>query len=434
MIPPKLRKVLFIATALGTVGQADSCRAAASKLGPAPIAARSNADQLFSALGARFGPLQFDSALSAARLKIARSALVPSRIFRDTSIWTSASQSARVLDISGAPDSGARYRLAIDGSSLPFTPPSTYHRRLELRDIGRGVYEWHARDDLAVGSVRGEDLGATVTAIFSALEGNRGNALRAANREALPRTSSALGRLYTLDSLETTASADGATDVVIVATIHPKRLASELPHYARYLDKYVSPLSYSVALVDADGHRWLEATARDRRFAFRFRVAGGNLAPMNATPRRIPTTLRARMSFTAKARIFRVGFRDLLGDVTLQREAHTSGFTVSFKREPDWILPLLTERMLRAPLRRPFINDGAQLTFAISDSAGAQTLATRAYRLSVQESSILRFLGKLGSSAISDFRAGAEREADQFTGEMWDALRADTRNLLADQD
>jgi len=430
VIPPSIRQTLLVAAAFGAAVQAPTCRAAANRLGPTPAEARYNAIQLFSGLGARFGPLEFDSALSATRLKVARSALVPSRIFRDTSIWTEASGNQRVLDIAGAPASGGGYRLVIDGKSPPFTSPSTYHRRLELRDIGRGVYEWRARDDLAVGSVRGSDLGATVTAIFSALEGNRGSTLRTANRELLPRTSAALVRLYTLDSLETTPNPDGATSVAIIATIHPKRLTSVLPQYARYLDKYVSPLTYSVSLVDAEDRRWGEATVRDRRFIFRFRVAGGNLAPMNAPPSRIPATLRVRMSFTAKALIFRVGFRDLLGDVALQRDAHTSGFTATFKSEPDWILPLLTERMLRAPLRRPFMKDGAQLTFAISDSASAQTHLTRSYNLTVQESSILRFLGKLGNSAISDFRSGAEREADQFTGELWGAIRADVEALV----
>ncbi|MGI9077120.1 MAG: hypothetical protein ACR2G6_07300 [Gemmatimonadaceae bacterium] len=432
MIPPTVRQTILLAAAFGAAIQADSCRIAASKFGPNPSQARSNAVQLFSALGARFGPLEFDSALSAARLKIARSALVPSRIFRDTSIWTSGSGNARVLDIAGAPTFNGRYRLAIEGNAPPFTAPSTYHRRLELIDAGRGVYEWRARDDLAVGSVRGSELGATLTAIFSALENPGGNTLRAATRENLPRTSVALGRLYTLDSLQATPNPDGATSVVIVATIHPKRLATILPHYARYLDKYVSPLTYSVSFADADDGHWGEATLRDGRFTFRFRVAGGNLAPMNAPPRRIPTTLRARLNITARALIFRVGFRDLLGDVILQRDANTSGLTAAFKREPDWILPLFTERMLRAPLRRPFMNDGAQITFAISDSAGAQTLTTRAYRLTVQESGILRFLGKLGNSAISDFRAGAEREADRFTGEMWGAMRADVRDLIPD--
>ncbi|MBC7790170.1 MAG: hypothetical protein H7Z74_09515 [Anaerolineae bacterium] len=433
MILPTIRQTFLVAATFGAALEAGSCRDAASKLGPGPTEARANAVQLFSALEARFGPLEFDSALSAARLKIARSALVPSRIFRDSSIWTSDSGRARVLDITGVPLPGGSYRLAIDGNSPPFNPPATYHRRLELRDIGRGVYEWRARDELAVGPIRGSDLGAAITAIFMALEGG-GGTLRTEQREILARTSAALGRLYTLDTLAATPNPDGATEVFVVATMHPRRLATVLPHYAKYLNKYVSPLTYSLSLLDADEQRWGEATLRDRRFTFRFRVAGGNLAPMSAPPRRIPATLRVRMSLTAKALIFRVGFRDLLGDVTLQRDSNRSGFTATFRREPDWILPLLTERMLRAPLRRPFMDNGAELTFAISDSAGAATLATRAYRLSVQESSILRFLGKLGSSAISDFRAGAEREADQFTGEMWEAMGADVRDMIRDPD
>jgi hypothetical protein len=161
----------------------------------------------------------------------------------------------------------------------------------------------------------------------------------------------------------------------------------------------------------------------------RFRVAGGNLAPLDAPPRRIPERFHARIDATAKMFLFRVGVRQLVGDVTLTRAPDEAGFTVRFRREPDWVLPPLVARMLRSPLRRPFQGDGAMLAFGVRDGDAGPTLAVRDYEVAVQESAIVRWLGGLGNSALSDFRQGAEREADAFEGEFWGAVRADVRAL-----
>jgi hypothetical protein len=100
-----------------------------------------------------------------------------------------------------------------------------------------------------------------------------------------------------------------------------------------------------------------------------------------------------------------------------------------FRREPDWQLPPFVEQMLRTPLHRPFEGGGAVLTYAVRDSAGAQTLATREIRLAVQESKIMRWIGGLGNSALNDFRDGAEEEFDRFNGETLRALHADLLTL-----
>lgn len=165
------------------------------------------------------------------------------------------------------------------------------------------------------------------------------------------------------------------------------------------------------------------------RLTVRFRVADGALVPLTGPPRAVPATLRTRLDVIAKAGIFRVGMRGLVGDVALTREAHDLGFTARFRKEPDWILPPLVEQMINSPLKRPFAGDGVTLTYAIRDSAGAPTVSDRSYRLVVQESAVLRFLGKLGNSALSDFRAGAEREADLFAAELWRAMRADAQTV-----
>jgi hypothetical protein len=54
----------------------------------------------------------------------------------------------------------------------------------------------------------------------------------------------------------------------------------------------------------------------------------------------------------------------------------------------------------------------------------------RDYRLAVKESWIVRWLGRLAGSAMSEFWRGAEEEADTFNGQLIDALRADLLALL----
>ena len=57
-------------------------------------------------------------------------------------------------------------------------------------------------------------------------------------------------------------------------------------------------------------------------------------------------------------------------------------------------------------------------------------MVAREFELTVRESAIVRWFGSLGNAALSDFRQGAEREADRFVGELWSALRADVLALV----
>jgi hypothetical protein len=100
-----------------------------------------------------------------------------------------------------------------------------------------------------------------------------------------------------------------------------------------------------------------------------------------------------------------------------------------FRREPDWHLPLATRYLIRASLRRPFEDGGATVRIALRDSLGAQTLVTRRTTGAVKESAVLRFLGGLGSSAMSDFAGKAEAQENRFTAELFNAMRDDLRAL-----
>jgi hypothetical protein len=93
------------------------------------------------------------------------------------------------------------------------------------------------------------------------------------------------------------------------------------------------------------------------------------------------------------------------------------------------VLPLITEHLLRAPLRRPFQGNGAMFRLGVrDDSAGGQTLLERRLHLDVQESLILRFIGRLGAVAVSEYAGKAEREENAWLAEVFSALVADVRD------
>jgi hypothetical protein len=179
---------------------------------------------------------------------------------------------------------------------------------------------------------------------------------------------------------------------------------------------------------DLQGAEWWLVSLEDGRLSARLRVQGGFLAPLEGRPRRLPRRLWVTLDLTTKAGPFRVGFAELSAYVELARTPDRRSFAASFKDEPRWSLPFLVKPLLRSPLRRPFEGEGARFEGAILDD-GPQTLLVREYRMAVKESWVIRWLGGLMGTAVSDFRRGAEQEADRFTAEFLQALRADLLDL-----
>ena len=52
----------------------------------------------------------------------------------------------------------------------------------------------------------------------------------------------------------------------------------------------------------------------------------------------------------------------------------------------------------------------------------------------VRESAILRFFGRLGGTALSDFRVGAEKEAERLWGETLRGMAEDVRRIAECRD
>ncbi|TMG79935.1 MAG: hypothetical protein E6H78_19410 [Betaproteobacteria bacterium] len=68
------------------------------------------------------------------------------------------------------------------------------------------------------------------------------------------------------------------------------------------------------------------------------------------------------------------------------------------------------------------------------DSTGGQSILHRRLHLEVQESLILRFIGRLGAIAVSEFAGNVEREQNAFLAELFGALEADVGGFNARSD
>jgi hypothetical protein len=211
--------------------------------------------------------------------------------------------------------------------------------------------------------------------------------------------------------------------------MHTETLRREAPFYVKYLDDVIVPSRFAATAVDETGARWWDVDARDARLAIGFRVHGGDLAPLDGTPREIPGRVRVRTALSSRTGIFRSGVHDLDADVELLRLPEEKGFTARFRRYPEWDLPFLVPLLLRSSLRRPFEGDGAVLSFGAEAGRDGPTLLTRHYRVAVRESWILRWFGGFAASAVAEFRRG-EAEADRFSAQALLALRDDLVALI----
>ncbi len=411
-----------------------SCRDAVRAFGPTPGAARTHADDYLTAEINRFAEVQRNAKYESARKRMTHAALTPSRAFDDTAVWTSApTASTRMLMVSGDLVDG-RYEL----DAMPNAPPPAHlgatRHTITLSRFDPKSYVWDTSVEFGVGELTANDVGDLFTALYAAAEGHTERELRDQYRAAFPRTSASLGRLFSVDTLRPVLLVDGSTMVTVTLAMHPGNpaLHDQYPAFASFLNKYFVTARYHLFLTDLTNTPWLDIAAHDGLTTVRFRTQHGHLLPLGGAARPMPDTLHLHSDIFLHIKMFTVGVRDLDMEFVITHAPHERAFTAVGRREPQWQLPLATEHVIRASLRRPFEGTGAIFRLSVVDDEheGGQTMITRFSHLAVQESKVLKFVGGLGAHAATDLAGHSEREEDAFLRETFEALRADVRALL----
>jgi len=394
-------------------------------LGPDRRTARANADALFGGLATRFDNVQRAPKFYEARSKLARYALSPSGVYGDTSVWTALGRdSTRTLTLLGT-HTPTGYLFAPYASVATPTATGDARHVIRLHRRGESEYDWDTAVDHAIGSVTSRQIAAALTALVSAPQQVAGANVHAENQALFPHTSRVLGELFSLDTIRAVPVGDGSSTVLVRFRMDPDRIAKTRPNLSKYLDKYVSPARYRLRLQDGGGTMWLDAAGSDNVFTISYRVRDGQLLPLTGSARPLPDTLQINVDFSAKFMIFRVGVSRLIGDFAFLRSDEERGWAVHFRHEPDWHFPLAVNTLIRTSLRHPFEGEGIALRVSVRDRTGSQALLSREASVSVQESTIVRWLGGLGNSAMSDFAGRAEAEENRYVFEVLSALKAD---------
>jgi hypothetical protein len=405
------------------------CREALRGLGPNAAAVQANADQLFGAMVIRYTQPTRDAKYEEARNRMNRNALVPSNIFDDSTMWTDTpSPVLRALFVQGGFEGGRYQFTSRPTASRPAHFADSRHV-ITLARLSPNEFVWDTSVDFALGSVTAAEIDHFAAALLASAEHGGEQELRADYRAAAPRATAVLGTLLSIDSLRTTPFSDGTTAVNLTVGIHADLLKRRFPEFADYVAKYTNPAHYRAALTDRGGAIWFDIQGADRQFSIHYRTAHGKLAPLYGPPRARPDTMELRVDFTTKMKLFTIGVQNLVMQFIITDTPHERAWTLVGRREPDWRLPLVTEHLIRTPLRRPFAGEGVIFHIGIRDSADAQTLLERRAHLTVQESAILHFLNALGSRAMSDLANRTEREEEQFLHEVFAALEADAHAL-----
>jgi hypothetical protein len=423
------RGILRLAVAILVLPSLAACRDAMLAFGDGGRGRA--AEQAFQAIADRHLDVLRNARYEYARVHLSKGALSPSRVFDDSAAWTAMTGNIRLLEVFGTVGEG-RYLLNARSSVPAPARPGDGRHVMSLARLSENEYRWETTVDYAIGSERPTDVVALITHLLAAGERRTERELRADLAATAPRTSAVLGGLFTLDTLRPVALSDGSTAVTIGIAVSSTGLKHRLPAFAEFIHKYVESTSYHMVVADRGGVPFVDVAQRDRFITLHVRTLGGRLVPLAGPARPIPDSLLLLADFKTKVKIFHVGFHELVMEMTNQSQGDREHFwTVTAHREPKWDLPLVTARLLRAPLRRPFTGEGALFRLGVrAGENGGPTVIVRQSHLTVQESGILHFLNSLGNTAVEDFDGAVEREENAWLRELFLALRDDARAAL----
>lgn len=389
-------------------------------------------DGLVSGFEYRFTNVSRQPKVQHGRMRIARYALAPSKLVEDTAIWT------KMRTVRTGAERTAEWQAGLMNNQFLFSarhdsplPARLGDQRHLIAVTQRGDNEWfwHTVVEHHVGTLPPTRATDVARAFFASAE-RSGQGMRVDYRDAFPRTVGAIGRLFTIDSILTASQVDGSTLVTLQIRMNARNLAGGFPAYSRFLQKYVEAARYHYTLADRYGNDYFEATAANRLLTVRFRARNGALQPIAGQARPMPDTLVFTLDAAIKQGLFTIGVSNLVGEFVHIDTPRERAWQLRFTREPKWHLPLIAERLLSSAIRHPFEGTGVYFKLGLRTAPNGQTISERIVDVAVKESAIMRWLGNLGFTAVSDFAGSVEDEENRFLVELFRAMRGDMEALV----
>ena len=129
---------------------------------------------------------------------------------------------------------------------------------ISLTRLVDNEYRWDATVDFALGGVHPSEVAAVITRLIAGGEGRTEHDVLADLAASAPRTSAALGAMFSLDSLRPTPHVDGTTATTVGITVHADNLKRRFPALAEYVHRYLEPARYRFILTDRAGVPFLD--------------------------------------------------------------------------------------------------------------------------------------------------------------------------------
>ncbi len=404
---------------------AAACTLAPAAVGPTPAEGGRKLDEFLASIERTYTDVAFSPAVVAASEKLDRSTLVPSGVYADSSTWTGGEAQARRFTVTGRflgdhyvvmPDTAAPVEL---GAS---------RRDIRLERLTRRDFRWTTLIEQNLGSIATTDLDRAVTAILAGAASTPGRTIRAATHTRYPRAGVVLGRLVSLDSVDTRQMRRVPTRIRLVMGLHVDRLAVAYPAYAQALSRVVTPTRIHCVVTDADNVVWARIDFDGARLSMDVAATrDGHFAPLIGAARPMPDSLVLHANVSTKVFMFSLGAREISSRIQLLRAEHRRVWRFTLRDEPTWDFPLALDRLVKSSLARPFADSGARYEIVVSDTVGPQTTLQRRGELTVQESPIVRSIAGFASAITATFSGDALSEENAFFASVLAAIRADVQ-------
>ncbi len=387
--------------------------------------ARRHANTLLSIFSAWTGPIEAEPELAVFQSKLENSVLTPSHVYGDETGWTGESETERLLEVRGSVTSqGFRLDRVVDPRSARL--PGEYHSRLSLARLSKHEYEWRWLDELALGTIPMETFARIFETVLREAESAQPD-LKGRCAAAMPRAARALGRLYDVERMDRQHLPDGTTALTLEAKMKPERIENDFPDYARYLEKFTKSMEMSVVAYEPSGARLWSFAFNDLVLSINMRAKDGRLVPLEGAPRRLPDEFRVESDFSVKSGPFRIGFSNLVTEITLLRAPSERGFIAAAHERPNWRIPFFLDPFVKGALERPFEGEGMVMRIALEGGNEEPTRIKSGFRMAVKETWLLR---RMGDRDGRELQAEAEHDLSRFRREALEAVHADVLALL----